>query len=43
MSIRAMYIFISGFIHLGGIGEKPCAEHRESHGSVCVITINKVF
>ena len=24
---------MSGFIHLDGIGEKPCAEHRESNSN----------
>ena len=24
---------ISGFIHLDGIGEKPCDEHRESNSN----------
>ena len=28
---RPCMFCISGFIHLDGIGEKPCAEHRESN------------
>ena len=30
---RPCMFCISGFIHLDGIGEKPCDEHRESNSN----------